>query len=137
MSSPSRQLLEVEKKPTIISSSFRSSSTAIIESTYNTDIQDSSDSSALKQFPSQEAHEAEGDTTPTSSPFKSNHGPVIDNSFIIDFHALPEPDPNALGFASESRNISNDEYQEPDYQFCRDYLQEVWFVPASTVLLSG
>ena len=124
MSSPSRQLLEVEKKPTIISP-FRSSSTAMIESTYIIDLHDSPDSSAPKLSHNEEAHAVEGDTTPPPSPLKSNHGPVIDHSSTIDFHALPEPEPNALGFVFESRNISNDENQEPDYQFCREYLQEV------------
>lgn len=125
MSSPSRQFLEVEKKPTIISSPFRNSSTAIIESTYIIDFQDSPDSSAPNLSPNEEAHAVEGDTTPTSSPLKSNHGPVIDHSSTIDFHALPEPEPNALGLVFESRNISDDEYQKPDYRLCRRYLQQV------------
>jgi hypothetical protein len=125
MSSPLRRLLEVEKKPTTLSSRFRSSSTAIIESTYIIDFHDSPDSSAPKLSPNQEAHAVEGVTTPTSSPLKSHHGPVIDHSSIIDFHALPEPDPNALGFASESPNVSDDERQKPSYQFCSLYLQKV------------
>ena len=125
MPSLSPRLLEVEKKPTIISSPFRSSSTAIIESTYIIDFHDSPDSSAPKLCPSQEAHAVEGDTTPTSSPLKSPHSPVIDYSSIIDFHALPQPEFSALGFAFELPNVGDDEYQKTDYQFYRLYLQQV------------
>jgi hypothetical protein len=125
MPSLSPRLLEVEKKPTIISSPFRGSSTAIIDYTYIIDFHDSPDSSASQLSLNQEAHAVEGNTSPTSSPLKSTHGPVIDHSSIIDFHALPEPELNALGFASELPHVSDDEYQKTDYQFYRLYLQQV------------
>ena len=123
MPSLSPRLLEVEKKPTIISSPFRGSSAAIID--YIIDFHDSSDSSASQLSLNQEAHAVEEDTTPTSPPLKSPHSPVIDYSSIIDFHALPEPEFSALGFAFELPNVGDDEYQKTDYQFYRLYLQQV------------